>query len=117
MKFDSTALLASMRRGYTYTATYLAQQHGQTTAIIQELLGELVLEGHVQVFNQSSRTVQFMRVEARPVCEERPEDRAVAGAPTVATFPDNRSIDGELTGYEASLMRHRALAMLGRGGR
>jgi hypothetical protein len=69
------------------------------------------------VFNQSSRTVQFMRVEASPVSGERSEHEEAVGAPSVATFPDNRNIDGELTGYEASLMRHRALAMLGRNGR
>jgi hypothetical protein len=117
MKFDSTVLLASMRRGYAYSATYLAHQHGETTATIRELLGKLVLEGDVQVFNQSSRTVQFMRVEACPAVGERSEHEEVVGAPSVATFPDNRNIDGELTGYEASLMRHRALAMLGRNGR
>jgi hypothetical protein len=117
MKFDSTVLLASMRRGYAYSATNLAHQHGQTTAGIRELLGKLVQEGHVQVFNQSSRTIQFVRVEARPASGERPEQEEAVGAPSVATFPENRNIDSELTGYEASLMRHRALAMLGRNGR
>jgi hypothetical protein len=116
MKFDSTVLLAGMRRGYAYSASYLAHQHGQTTATIRELMGTLVLEGQVKVFSQSSRIVQFMRVEASPVSAQSLE-REEPVAPSVATFPDNRNFDGELTGYEASLMRHRALAMLGRNGR
>jgi hypothetical protein len=117
MKFDSTVLLTGMRRGYAYSASYLAQQHGQTTATIRELMGTLVLEGQVKVFNQSSRIVQFMRVETSPISAQRLEREEPFGAPSVATFPDNRNFDGELTGYEASLMRHRALAMLGRKGR
>jgi hypothetical protein len=117
MNLDSTVLLAHMRRGREYSATYLAHQLGQPPSFIRELLCELAQDGRVQMSSRSSRIILFRLVE-NPALDhgQSPDDDPIKPT-SVATFPVTRNVGGELTDYEASLVRHRALAMLGRGSR
>jgi hypothetical protein len=117
MNLESTVLLAHMRRGREYSATYLAHQLGQSPSSIRELLCELAQEGRVHMSSRSSRIILFRLAE--PLVSDRGSspDEGLIEPTSVATFPVTRNVGGVLTDYDASLARHRALAMLGRGSR
>jgi hypothetical protein len=117
MNLDSTVLLTHMRPGREYSAAYLGNELGQMPAVISGLLCELVEEGRVQMSSQSSRIILFRLVDHSAPEDGDSSDDDPAPSTSVATFPVTRNVAGELTDYEASLSRHRALAMLGRGSR
>jgi DNA-binding IclR family transcriptional regulator len=118
MNLGSTAILAHMRQGREYSVTYLARLLGQPASMTRRLLAELVKEGLVQTTTQTSWSTVYILTPTDAETGSRASAESAAPPVTIATSPMKQRLGGAvLQGYEASLSRHRLLAMLGRGGR
>jgi predicted ArsR family transcriptional regulator len=114
MKLTPTNLLSRMRRGHDYTATDLAERFSEPTTTVRDMLCTLVEEGRVEMSSKSSRMMRFRLAEARVAASQSDQGGGEAAVTSVATFPVTRTLNGSLCGYDSTLTRHRALAMLAR---
>lgn len=115
MRLTSGNLLDRMRYNLDYHPTYLAQRFNVTTAVVRDMLCMLVEEGRVEMTSKDRSVIKFRRVKAQPHDTARTSDQETLSDTSVATRPAPRTFGGNLNEYSASLMKHRALAMLTRG--
>jgi hypothetical protein len=108
----STSLLLTMRRGRIYTASNLGRLLGEKADAVEQALCELVADGSVEACNKSMNVLGYRRSELMHVQQTAHPDTRQEAETSVATSPVTRRLEGSLSGYSASIERHRVLAML-----